>query len=387
MATNLPGGNGAPDRSRGDLCPGVLTPFSAADGAIIRLRAPGGLVAVATLRRLVELAETHGAPFLQLTSRGNLQLRGLPDPLGPDLVAAVDRTGLVPSASHERMRNLLCSPLTGIEPRNTPTGPAARTPDVRRLVIETDRLLRADPDLARLPGRFLFAFDDGRGDVLAEHWDLAWEATDAETGTLRVGPRHGVPGLPVGAAASTLLELARAFQRVRTTLSPTPWHVRELPDPTVLGEAVVAVPAPVCGPQPADGPIGSAMVLGVPLGRLTGPQIDLLAEFGEQVVLTPWKNLVVPRVAASRLGVLRRAGFITAPQDTWAQVTACTGLPGCRKSSIDTLRLAQQLVDALPVPPRLSVHLVGCERACGTPSREHVTLVAPAGVDEALRAL
>ncbi|MDO5681698.1 MAG: hypothetical protein Q4G46_02560, partial [Propionibacteriaceae bacterium] len=52
-------------RQRGDLCPGLLRPFPAEDGAIIRLRLPGGEASVALLAALMELA-ADGAGFLQL---------------------------------------------------------------------------------------------------------------------------------------------------------------------------------------------------------------------------------------------------------------------------------------------------------------------------------
>jgi precorrin-3B synthase len=38
-----------------DRCPGLLTPFVAQDGAIIRLRMPGGRVRVSTLAELLAI--------------------------------------------------------------------------------------------------------------------------------------------------------------------------------------------------------------------------------------------------------------------------------------------------------------------------------------------
>ncbi len=63
-----------------------------------------------------------------------------------------------------------------------------------------DRGLCARPVLADLPGRFLFALDDGRGDVAAEDPDLCWQAPDrllvagVDTG-LRVAAAEAVDAL------------------------------------------------------------------------------------------------------------------------------------------------------------------------------------------------
>ena len=78
-----------------DRCPGLLKPFVAQDGAIIRLRVPGGRVRVSTLADLLAIGADHGAPLLSVTSRTNLQVRGLPDPLPDDVM--VDKTGLEPA--------------------------------------------------------------------------------------------------------------------------------------------------------------------------------------------------------------------------------------------------------------------------------------------------
>ena len=68
--------NGARDRP--DRCPGVLRPWVADDGALVRLRLVGGRTTPATLARLLDVAERHGDGTVALTRRANLQVRGLP---------------------------------------------------------------------------------------------------------------------------------------------------------------------------------------------------------------------------------------------------------------------------------------------------------------------
>ena len=63
--------------------------------------------------------------------------------------------------------------------------PTGRTCD--RWSRELDAALCADPALAELPGRFLFALDDGRGDVASLAFDLGYRAVDDDHGLLVVG--------------------------------------------------------------------------------------------------------------------------------------------------------------------------------------------------------
>ncbi len=194
-----------------DRCPGLLRPHLAEDGALVRLRVPGGRVSVAVLTELLEAAAADGAATLQLTSRGNLQLRALPDPLPERFVSRVEATGLLPSASHERVRNILASPLS---------------PDLAPLVAELDRRLTADPGLAELSGRFLFALADRSGSVLSEPFDLAWQAVGDDGAGVLLAGGLGMP-VPRERAVAELLDRAHTFLVCRGSASV--WNVRGLP--------------------------------------------------------------------------------------------------------------------------------------------------------------
>lgn len=160
----------SPGRLRADACPGALETHAAADGALARIRIPGGDLTDVQLRVLASAARSLGDGALELTSRGNLQLRGLPPGAEPELGRLLAAAGLLPSTTHERVRNVLASTLSGR---------VGGQVDVRPWVTALDAGLCSDPALAQLPGRFLVTLDDGRGDVASLGGDV---------GLLAVGP-------------------------------------------------------------------------------------------------------------------------------------------------------------------------------------------------------
>lgn len=375
-----------PTRARADACPGALQTHAAADGGLARVRVPGGALTAAQLRTLATAARALGDGHLELTSRGNLQLRGLPDGAGTELGLLLAEAGLLPSDTHERVRNVLASTLSG----RTGDGHL----DVRPWVAAFDVGLRADPTLAGLPGRFLATLDDGRGDVAGLGGDVGLLALHAGSVALTLGGTDsGLRAAPAD-AVPLALAAARAFLAERVAQRSSAWRLTELTDgPARVVERLggpVAVPVPL-PPAPLTGPVGAhpqvdgrtALIGVVPLGRLTADQADLLARLAPEVQLTPWRSVVVPDLAEDAVDDaavdLFRTGMVFDEASPWLQVTTCAGRPGCAKSLADVRADATAAVrtGALPVGGARQ-HWVGCERRCGRPQGRVVDVVATA---------
>nr|BFE61735.1 precorrin-3B synthase [Dactylosporangium thailandense] len=339
-----PSGRDAPDR-----CPGAVQVHAAADGGLARVRLPGGRLTAAGLTVLRTAAAELGDPALELTSRGNVQVRALRPGAEHELAARLTVAGLLPSATHERVRNIVASPLSAA---------------VRPLVAAFDALLCATPALAGLPGRFLATVDDGRGDVTPLLGDVGLHGSRL-TLAGRPTARHGGPEL--------LVRAAEAFLAERAAQSSQAWRLAELDDGPArvaarLGTTVSDTPLTRSGP-PEPGIHGSSAVLAVPLGLLTPAQSAALA--GE-IIVTPWRTVVVP---TSTMPQAVASGLVADPASPWAGVTACAGRPGCAKALADVRADARASVLAGSSEP---AHWVGCERRCGAPKGRHVEMLATA---------
>ena len=58
-------------------CPSVARPMPSGDGLLVRLNMPGGSVPLALMRGIASCARRFGNGLIDLTRRGNLQLRGV----------------------------------------------------------------------------------------------------------------------------------------------------------------------------------------------------------------------------------------------------------------------------------------------------------------------
>src|SRR5699024_8014868 len=134
----------------------------AEDGVLLRIRTPAGRMRLNTLRGLQSAAQRYGDGRLYITSRANVQIRGVGDGLA-DLTSHIHELGLLPSPAHDRVRNIMASPLSGR---------LAGRADVATIASQLDRMLMDDEEFTLLPGRFLFVLDDGRGDLIDRNLDL-----------------------------------------------------------------------------------------------------------------------------------------------------------------------------------------------------------------------
>lgn len=271
----------------------MLRPWPADDGGLVRLRLVGGRVTAEQLVALAAVAAEYGDGDVHLTQRANLQVRGLPlvgESLPAKVVRAFEGTGLLPSRSHELIRNIMCSPLTGRS-----GGRADLTPLLDRL----DAGLRADPQLAGLSARFLFVLDDGRGDLLARPADVTLVALDAQHAQLRLGAEHWTPVSPLADGADGMIAAARSFLAARGHEGSAAWHVDELRSPLPIARAepdprapAPAAPLPFGRVEHTDPPLCHVQV---PDGVLRPAQLgDLVATGADPLIVTPWHGVIVP---------------------------------------------------------------------------------------------
>lgn len=286
--------HGAGPRVRRDRCPGALRPWPADDGLLVRLRLIGGRLPAHALSDLCGVADRYGDGRVRVTVRANLQLRALPEQdgaLSPEIVDALRSTGLLPSPTHDLVRNVMVSPGSGL------WGGRA---DLRPVAAELDRLLCSSPHRAALPGRFLFVLDDGRGDLQERTCDLGLTTLDASHAQLRVGDRWG-PVIALDEAPETLVSLTDRFLELRGEDPSAAWHVTELPNP--LTGPVPPDPRlpPPTAPLPYGPVPGGGRHVPVPDTGLDRPAIDALAEDSRAaghgtLVVTPWRGVLVPDV-------------------------------------------------------------------------------------------
>ncbi|RDI67091.1 precorrin-3B synthase [Nocardia pseudobrasiliensis] len=379
-------------RPEPDSCPGVLRLHQAADGPLARIRLPGGLLEPVQVQALAEAARDLADGAIELTSRGNVQLRRVRD--ANALAARLAAVDLLPSPTHERVRNIVASPLSGRVGGWT---------DVQALVPALDAQLRAAPRLAELPGRVLFTLDDGRGDVSGLGGDLGVHATDTDEFALLLGGRDS--GIRLGRAqiVPILVEAAHYFQDLRGDH----WRLHEIPHgpariTAALGLAPVA--EPLEPPTPQAVPVGwftqaddrVALGAGVALGSLPARTAEFLAAVDRPLIVTPWRSLIVPDldewVAEQVVRVLAPMGLIFDADSPWLLVSACAGQPGCAKSHTDVRADAAAAVTsgraahdtttpAANVPADLVTttgrqHWSGCDRRCGRPRGPVTDIVA-----------
>ncbi len=364
---------GASLRRGSARCPGVLDMHEAEDGWLARVRLPGGKVAAAQFLAIAELA-ARGNGLVDVTARANLQVRGLREDAGAVVAEALEAVGLLPSRAHERVRNVLASPLGGRHPL------ALASSD--EVVATLDCGLCADMELAELPQRFLFAVDDGSGTALGQTADVGLVAEGARAFRLLID------GIPTGAVVATrdapvlALRVARAFLALKAEHGDRAWRIAELLggaaavserlaarlEPAALVPAAAAIPPGIC--EQRDGRL--ALTALPPLGRLDGETVaalgELALEHGGDLRVGPAKTITLVDVEPSRVDELatsvRELGLVTEPGSGWEGLSACAGLHACAKARID-VRAAAAARAVVRGAGAGREHWSGCERRCG----------------------
>lgn len=375
-------------------CPGVHRPMLTGDGLLVRLRITQGALTAETASAIARLAARHGNGAIDLTQRANLQLRGVRDESLPALTDGLFELGLLdPTVEAEAARNVLVSPLMGLDPSCA---------NAVAIVQELEQGLQRDQHWQGLPAKFNFSVDGGGYWPLGETGaDIALVAAPGgQFWQVRLAGSNHLSS-PVGSEhmGSLALQLARLFISARTT--DYLLRMRDLVArddvARLLGAVGLEIGASACvSPVMSNPGVGvhhldqAAVVaaIGLPFGRIEALQLEdlaMAAESGSSIRLTPWRMLVISCSDAKQGQALlthaAKAGLAVSADDVRVMIDACTGAPACANASVpardDAAMIARRL--GRVSVQRGAIHISGCAKGCAHRGTAKVTLVGRDG--------
>lgn len=344
-------------------CPGAYRPMASGDGLIVRVRP---LLARLTARQALGLcaaARAHGSGLIDLTSRANLQLRGVRDDSHRALIDDLWALWLLDAdPALEGRRNILVDPSwqDGDETQRIATALAARL-----------------AELPPLPAKFGFAIDAGPVPVLGQaSADIRVERGMSGGLILRADGSALGCATTAPAAVDAVVALARWFAETGgADAGRMARHLAAHP----LPEAFRPAEAPAApGALPRPGETRPGLVFGAAFGQIdAGALARLITDSGAQALrVTPARSFVLEGATA-----VSGAGFITGPDDPLLRVDACPGAPFCTAATVETRTLARHLAPLA----KGSLHVSGCAKGCARAGAADVTLTGRDGAFDLVR--
>ncbi len=353
------------------------------DGLLVRIHPALGRLAAAQAVAIAVLSSRYGNGEIDVTGRGNLQLRGLTAAGQAPLIEEIERLGLIEPDEPGPYRLTLVSPLAGLDETELFDSAAAA------VAIE-----EACQPRSGLPDKFVVTVDGGgRFPLDSIAADLRFVAAGQDRVAVALA---GATGLRwIGTLAPTqIVEAARLLiAALASELSITGGRARSLPheahariERALAGRHGPILPPVSRGTPPLPGlvrtgPETCALVVGLPFGRCNADQLAMLAASASELRISPTRAIVLPglpeREAARILPQIKAAGLIVDGADPRIRINACVGGPRCAsgrtEAASDASLLAAQASQWLDAPG--SLHVSGCAKGCAQAGPAKLTLV------------
>ena len=337
-------------------CPGAYRPMMSGDGLILRVRPRKGQMSADQVLGLCALAQEFGNGIVDLTSRDNLQMRGIAEETHETGLDALLNLGLLDDTPQlEQRRNIVMTPVWSAGDVN------------ERL---HDALCARLGELPGLPAKMGYAVDASARPVLQDtSADFRFEAGADGGLILRLDGMSSGRAVSEDTAVDALIEAATWFvetggpvakrmaRHVQNATPPAVWHTH---------------PAAHPGAPLSPGPTTQGTAYGAAFGSINAKALAAVVtdSAATALQLTPWRVFVLRHAAPCA-----PHGFVTEPDDPLLSVHACPGAPACAAATVDTRALAR----ALAPFHAGGLHVSGCTKGCARPRKTATTLVGRDG--------
>lgn len=367
---------------RRGVCPSLSRPMQTGDGLLVRLRPASGGLSPAELRAVARAAAAFGNGILEVTARGNLQIRGLKPETVEPLTQAVFATGMDLATGLA----VETPPLSGID--------RAELTDPRPLAARIRAAVLAEPVPLVLAAKLSLIVDGGGSfdlDGIVADIRLKAQASGEWLVTLGGTAATGrVAGLVADdAALLVVMDLLRQLHAIGPSA-----RARDL-DPHSLGLSALTANTALNSAPSIRRPAGYHVLAdGAPVAGLGLPfcqvKADALVAFADQaealgvtdIRLAPEHGLLIaglsPEGTRALLDAAAALGFRVRADDPANAIALCAGTAGCASAYYDTHALADLLIAQAPdlLDGSFDLHLSGCPKGCAHPA---ATLLAWVG--------
>lgn len=347
------------------------------DGLLARLRVRDGKLTPQQLADVAEISGQFGNGQIEITARGNLQVRGLADATAAAFGRAIERVVEI-----ERGLVVECPPMAGDDP--------TALADPRPLVAALKRAADDRRLETQLGPKVTVVVDGGEAVGLgALGADIRLRAVDAKLWRMTVGT-HVIGSLgsdsAISATIAVLEQIAArgmaargrdlALEDIRAVAGPLlGTHTNTAPH---LGRSI--------------GPIamrsGVAYGISLPFGATDWRALVALAEAATTHGITEFRLaphhgvLALDGALTAWVGEANALGFVTKLDDARRSISACVGTDGCASGNIQARRIAAELAQRHGglLDGSISLHVSGCAKGCAHP--RPATLAIVGGADD-----
>lgn len=390
---------------------GLFYVTPAQESYMLRARIPGCALSSRQLHGMAEVSEDWGGGYLDVTTRGNLQIREIQPENTVNVLNKIIDIGLTSKGSGaDNVRNITATPTTGFD--------KDELIDVMPYAKAMHHAILNNRDLYGMPRKFNISYDSGGAiSVCADTNDIAFYAVTLKeksedldpgvyfrvqlcgiTGHKQFASDSGLlvtPGESTAVASAMLRVFIEHGDRTNRKKARLKYLIDDWGTPKFLDEVQKKLAFPLrfitedlCEkprPKLKHGHYGTYkqangnnyIGIVIPVGRMTCETAHTIAGIAEEfgtgdIRLTAWQNLLIPHIPDEKLAdaqvAIKAAGLAYASTTVSGGLIACTGNTGCKFAAANTkgqaVILSEYLESKIELDQPINIHLTGCHHSC-----------------------
>jgi len=390
---------------------GLFYVTPAQEAYMMRARIPGCAMDARQLRGFAQMSRDWGGGYVDVTTRGNLQIREIQPENTVNILNTLIDLGLTSKGSGaDNVRNITATPTTGFD--------KDELIDVMPYAKAMHHAILNNRDLYGMPRKFNISYDSGGAiSVCADTNDIAYyavtlkeKAEDLEPSVYFRLQLCGITGHKQFASDTGLLvtpeesiavssAILRVFiehgdrtnrKKARLKYLIDDWGFAKFFEEVQkkLAFKLRYVSEDLCTkPQPKikHGHIGTYkqkdglnyIGIVIPVGRMSVATVESIADIADEfgngdIRLTAWQNLIIPHIPDEKVEAAQQAiiaaGLNYASTSVSGGLIACTGNTGCKFAAANTkgqaVIIGDYLESKIELDQPINIHLTGCHHSC-----------------------